>query len=265
MPSPPLTPSGQLFHFLRRRRPAARNPFALLTALTLTALALTGALLLVPAPGALAEEPGCHDASAEASAHGEHEGEHGGEHAGHTPPAADRSANAERASGLDLPNVELVDQDGQSVHLYQDLIENRVVAMNFIFTTCTTICPPMGASFGKLQRELGELLGDPVKLVSVSIDPTTDTPPRLKSWGAKFGAGDSWSLLTGSKQDVDQVLRALEVFTPTPEDHGPIVLLGNDRTDQWVRVNGLTPPAKLAAMLEELATPAQPAAGKESR
>ncbi|MDY7092704.1 MAG: SCO family protein [Acidobacteriota bacterium] len=234
---------------LLRSRSATRGPLSLLAALT-----LASALMLWTAPGARAEEPNCHDTAAEPSAHSDHAG-----HAEH------RSADAERASGLDLPNVELVDQDGHAVHLYQDLIEDRVVAMNFIFTTCTTICPPMGASFGKLQRELGELLGDPVKLVSVSIDPTTDTPPRLKSWGAKFGAGDSWSLLTGSKQDVDQVLRALEVFTPTPEDHGPIVLLGNDRTDQWVRVNGLTPPSKLAAMLEELATDHRPTAGKESR
>jgi protein SCO1/2 len=246
MKTPRKTPSGRPFHTLALSH--------------LTFLALCGALVLLTAPGALAEEPDCHDTAAEASTHGDH-----GQTMDHSQHAQHRSPDAERASGLDLPNVELVDQDGQTVHLYQDLIQDRVVAMNFIFTTCTTICPPMGASFGKLQRELGELLGNPVELVSVSIDPTTDTPPRLKSWGAKFGAGDSWSLLTGSKLDVDQVLRALEVFTPTPEDHGPIVLLGNDRTDQWVRVNGLTPPAKLAAMLEELATTDRPTTGKESR
>ncbi|MCB1035943.1 MAG: SCO family protein [Acidobacteria bacterium] len=163
-------------------------------------------------------------------------------------PAADAAEEAR----LRIPDMDLLDQDGRPVHFYRDLVEDKVVAMNFIFTTCTTICPPMGANFSRLQEALGEHLGRDVQLISVSIDPTTDTPQRLKAWGEKFSASDAWTLVTGPKPDVDQVLRQLEVLSPDFKDHGPVALLINDRTGAVRRVNGLTPPAKLAAMLEEM-------------
>jgi cytochrome oxidase Cu insertion factor (SCO1/SenC/PrrC family) len=106
-----------------------------------------------------------------------------------------------------IPDVELVDQDGQTVHLYTDLVKGRVAALSFIFTTCTTICPLIGANLGRLQSELGELLGEEISLISVSVDPATDTPQRMKEWGAQFGAKHGWSLLTGDKEKVDQLLR----------------------------------------------------------
>lgn len=253
----------------------AHPPLPLRSCRPVRTLALLAALTLASGSSVWAQQPSCHEmpaaqpeqtAADQASTGHDPHAHHA---AGHPPAmAAETTAEARgmgETHGLDLPNVELVDQDGKPVQLYDDLIADRVVAMNFIFTTCTTICPPMGASFGRLQKELGDLLGSKIGLVSVSIDPTTDTPPRLKSWGEKFGAGKEWSLLTGAKQDVDQVLRALEVFTPTPEDHGPIVLLGNDRTHQWVRVNGLTPPAKLAEMLKDLLATDRPTHERESR
>ena len=228
-----------------------------------SALALAAALAVAPSPSAWAETPSCHDAPAMTADHDAHAGhamaaDTADEPETHAHPAAEPSPTDGESHDLRLPNVPLVDQDGHPVDLYQDLIEDKVVAMSFIFTSCTTICPPMGASFGKLQGELGELLGREVGLVSVSIDPTTDTPQRLKKWAAQFGASEDWTLLTGSKQDVDQVLRALEVFTPTTEDHGPFVLLGNDRSHRWMRVNGLTPPAKLASILKDLVEDGRP-------
>lgn len=170
----------------------------------------------------------------------------------HGPGTASPAAERVASPRLRVPDLELLDQDGRTIRFYSDLVRDRVVAMNFIFTTCTTVCPPMGANFSRLQDALGERLGRDVQLVSVSIDPTTDTPQRLKAWGEKFSASDSWSFVTGPKADVDQVLRQLEVLSPDVKDHGPVVLLVNDRTGVWRRVNGLTPPAKLAAMLDEL-------------
>ena len=157
-----------------------------------------------------------------------------------------------------IPDVELVDQDGRPVHFYTDLVRGRRVAINFVFTTCTTICPPMGANFERLQSLLGEKGGD-ARLISVSIDPLTDTPQRLKAWGAKFHAGPRWTLLTGRKEDVDRLLKALGVFTADRADHSPTVLLGNDAAGRWTRAYGLAPPAKLAALLDGLAA-APPAA-----
>lgn len=137
-----------------------------------------------------------------------------------------------------IPNVVLVDQNGKEVHLY-DLIKNKVVAMNFIFTTCTTICPPMGANFAELNRRMAPVRGDNLAMISISIDPGNDTPERLKEWSGRFNGGPGWTLLTGETQAVFQFLKDLKVFTPLKEDHAPILLIGKEGEDNWIRTNGL--------------------------
>ena len=151
-----------------------------------------------------------------------------------------------------IPDVSLVDQDGEEVRFYSDLVAGKVVAINFIFTSCTTVCPPMGAIFGKLHKELGERVGRDVYLLSVSVDPVTDTPERLKAWSDRFGSGPGWTLVTGSKHDVDELLKSLEVFTPDFSDHSPTVLVGNDSTSTWKRAYGLAPPRRLAELIDEV-------------
>src|SRR4051812_15616043 len=96
------------------------------------------------------------------------------------------SAEASAPSGaleLQIPDVPVLTQDGKEVRFYRALVKGRVVAMNFIFTTCTTICPPLGVKFGAVQDLLGERFGRDAFLISVSVDPVHDTPARLKAWG----------------------------------------------------------------------------------
>jgi len=181
------------------------------------------------------------------------------------PLSAGRAALAqETAAPLAVPDVELIDQDGLTVHVYSDLIHGKRVAMSFVFTTCTTICPPMGANFERLQSLLGARAGTDVRLISVSIDPLTDTPQRLKAWGAKFHAGPGWTLLTGRKQEVDRLRKALGAFTADRADHSPVVLLGNDATGLWTRAYGLTAPAKMIGILDGLNAPETPKPAAES-
>src|ERR1700738_4228657 len=123
-----------------------------------------------------------------------------------------------------ISDVELVDQDGKTVHLYSDLVKGRVAALSFIFTTCTTSCPLIGANLGRLQTELGQSLGEDVELISVSVDPATDTPQRMKAWGAQFGAKAGWNLLTGDKETVEQLLKAVGLFTPDIQSHSPFLI-----------------------------------------
>lgn len=170
------------------------------------------------------------------------------------------SSEAQPLDGLNVPDVSLIDQDGRPVHFYSDLVKDKVVAMNFIFTTCTTICPPMGATFAKLQKLLA---GRDVHLISVSVDPATDTPERLKAWAGKFGAGPGWTLVTGDRNEVTRLLKALGVYTAAIGDHSPLVLLGNDAAHRWTRAYGLAPPAKLAELIRQTASPV--GAKKESR
>lgn len=165
----------------------------------------------------------------------------------------------QEVDGLKVPDVPVVDQDGRPLHFYSDLVKGRVVAVNFVFTTCTTICPPMGANFAKLQKILGTR---DVHLISVSVDPATDTPERMKAWSQKFGAGPGWTLVTGDRDEITRLLKALGVYTPSIADHSPLVLLGNDARHRWTRAYGLAAPARLAELIDQIAAPG---AEKESR
>ncbi|MET0648404.1 MAG: SCO family protein [Pyrinomonadaceae bacterium] len=167
--------------------------------------------------------------------------------------AAPEGGAAPTNNGMSIPDVELLDQDGRKVHFYSDLVRGKVVVVNFIFTTCTTVCPPLGATFARVQRELGERAGRDVHLISISVDPVTDTPERLKAWGAKFKAGPGWTFVTGSKPQVDELLRSLGAATARREDHSPSVLVGNDAAQQWTRSYGLAAPAKLIQLINQAA------------
>jgi cytochrome oxidase Cu insertion factor (SCO1/SenC/PrrC family) len=162
------------------------------------------------------------------------------------------------AAKLTIPDVVLLDQTGGRVR-FSELVQGKTVAVNFIFTTCTTICPPMGANFGQLRKLLGERAGKDVLLVSISVDPLTDTPQRMKAWGEKFDGGVGWTLVTGAKRDVDALLKAFGVFTADKWDHSPTTLIGNEAVGEWRRVNGLTAPAKLAEVINEFSTAAKQA------
>jgi cytochrome oxidase Cu insertion factor (SCO1/SenC/PrrC family) len=169
-----------------------------------------------------------------------------------TKTASAETARATHASSkMTIPDVELLDQDGRKVRFYTDLVKGKTVAVQFIFTTCTTICPPLGATFARVQKELGERAGRDVRLISVSVDPVTDTPERLKAWGAKFKAGPGWTFITGTKPQVDELLRALGADVASPAEHSPTVLVGNDATGQWTRAYGMARPAALVKLIDD--------------
>jgi cytochrome oxidase Cu insertion factor (SCO1/SenC/PrrC family) len=153
---------------------------------------------------------------------------------------------------LNIPDVELLDQHGNKIHFYTDLVKGHTVVINFIFTTCTTICPPLGATFARVQKELGDKAD--VRFISISVDPATDTPERLKSWGAKFHAGDNWTFVTGDKPKVDELLRALGASSARREDHSPTILIGNDAHGSWTRTYGLAKTSEIIQLINNAAS-----------
>ena len=154
---------------------------------------------------------------------------------------------------MKIPDVELLDQNGRKIRFYRDLVRDKVVAINFIFTNCTTICPPLGATFARVQKDLGERAGRDVHIISISVDPVTDTPERLKAWGAKFKAGPGWTFVTGDKPQVDELLRALAASTGRREDHTPTVIVGSDARGQWTRAYGLAAPSTIIQLINDAA------------
>lgn len=170
-------------------------------------------------------------------------------------PEATQPATARQDTPLGhivIPDITLLNQNGESVRL-RSLLEGRAVAMNFIFTRCTTICPPMGMGFGRLQKLLGERTSKDVALISISLDPNHDTPERMVEWSKRFDAGPGWTLLTGPQRDVDTLLKAMGVYTPAREQHTPVVLVGSGETGEWVRVYGLSSPQDLLAAVDKMA------------
>ena len=155
------------------------------------------------------------------------------------------------ATKMNIPDTELLDQNGRKIHFYSDLVKGQTVVINFIFTTCTTICPPLGATFARVQKELGDKVGRDVRFISISVDPATDTPERLKAWGAKFHAGEGWTFVTGNKPQVDELLRALGASSARREDHSPTVLIGNDALGTWTRTYGLANTSQLVQIIND--------------
>ncbi len=157
-----------------------------------------------------------------------------------------------------IPETPVVDQDGRRLDFYKDLVKGKTVAINFVFTTCTTVCPPLTATFRRVQQLLGERAGREVSLISISVDPTTDTPERLKAFAEKFKAGPGWTFVTGGKPEIGALLKSLGAASAEKTDHTPMILVGNDAAGHWTRAYGLSPAATLVKVIDEAAarTPA---------
>jgi cytochrome oxidase Cu insertion factor (SCO1/SenC/PrrC family) len=156
------------------------------------------------------------------------------------------------ASSLQIPDVRVSDQSGNQINFYSDLVKGKTVAINFIFTTCTTICPPLTATFRRVQQDLKTKAVD-AQLISVSVDPTIDTPERLRDYAAKFRAEPGWTFVTGSKSEIDSLLQALGVAVANKNDHTPTILIGNDAAKYWTRAYGLSSPTALIKTITEVA------------
>jgi protein SCO1/2 len=164
-------------------------------------------------------------------------------------PAASSAAETNDLASLRIPDITVYEQNGRRLRFYTDLVRGKTVAINFIFTTCTTICPPMTATFRRVQQQLGERNGRDIQLISVSVDPVTDIPERLHDFAAKFNAGPGWTFVTGSKTDIDSLLQALGAAVTDKNDHTPMILVGNDLAAYWTRAYGLSPPTTLVNLI----------------
>ena len=149
-------------------------------------------------------------------------------------------------------DVILVNEDGKEMRFYRDLIEGKVVIMIPFFTTCTGICPPMNRNLEKIQGWLGDRLGRDVNMLSVSVDPLTDTVPRLKEYSQRFHARPGWHFLGGEKENVDFALKKIGQYVEAKEDHDSIMIIGNMRTGLWKKARALGRIEELIAIVESV-------------
>ncbi len=153
--------------------------------------------------------------------------------------AGDNEGYQRSVESYAVPDVKLVDMNGAESSLLDDLSGRTPIMLNFIFTSCTAICPVMSATFRNVQDSLGKEI-EKVRMVSISIDPENDTPARLKEYAEKYHAGPQWQMLTGRIQDSIAVQRAFGVYRGDKMSHTPVTFLRpRGANSQWVRLDGL--------------------------
>ena len=155
-------------------------------------------------------------------------------------------------SVMPVNGTELVNQNGERMRLYSDLLKGKVIVINFFFATCQGSCLPMIRNLQQVRDALGDRVGKDVHLISISVDPAVDTPAALKEYARKLNAGPGWYFLTGEKAKVDFALRKLGQYVESPEQHTNIFIIGNERTGLWKKAFGLAQPGELIKVVESV-------------
>lgn len=150
-----------------------------------------------------------------------------------------------------IPDLTMVDQRGAEISLPELFSADKPVMVNFIFTTCTAICPMMTSIFKQVEKELGEDSAD-VLMVSVSIDPEEDTPEALAEYAERFRAGPQWSFLTGSLKDSIALQKAFEAYRGDKMNHAPLTLLRANAGSEWVRLDGFATATELESEARQM-------------
>src|SRR5215211_3120434 len=133
----------------------------------------------------------------------------------------------------------LINQNGEKMRLYSDLLKDKTVIIDSFFATCTGSCLPMNRNLERIQEALGDRLGRDAHIISISVDPAVDTPASLKAYAKKLNARPGWYFLTGDKANVDLVLKKLGQFVDVKTDHLNVFIVGNVKTGLWKKAFGL--------------------------
>ena len=145
-----------------------------------------------------------------------------------------------------VPDVTLVNQDGSKVKLKALLESGEPIIVDFIFSTCTTICPVLSAGYANLQAKMPP--GPPkIHLVSISIDPENDTPKAMRDYLKRYRAKPGWDFLTGKREDIDKVMYAFNAYIPNKMSHYPLTLIREPKTGKWIRLFGMMSSSEFVA------------------
>jgi protein SCO1/2 len=152
-----------------------------------------------------------------------------------------------------FPNVTLLTQDGTPLRFYDDLLKDKQVAINVIYTSCKDECPLETARLVQLQRLLGERMGKDIFFYSISIDPLNDTPEVLKAYAAKFGVGPGWLFLTGKPEDIKVIVKKIGLSrgsdSANKDGHTASLMVADVAAGQWMRNSAVDDPRFLASTI----------------
>ncbi|MDX8385071.1 MAG: SCO family protein [Gallionella sp.] len=171
----------------------------------------------------------------------------------HHKAAAEVKGYASMLTNYSIPEVTLVDSHDKQGLLSETISSTKPVMLNFIFTTCTAICPTMSATFAQVTQQM-DVESEGMQLISISVDPEHDTPPKLKEYAKKFEAGSQWQLFTGSVNDSIKVQQAFDAYRGDKMNHIPLTFIRGANAKQWMRIEGLASAEELIYEYRKLAT-----------
>ena len=140
----------------------------------------------------------------------------------------------------------LVNQDGEEVRFFSDVLKDQVVAINFIFTNCQGACPIITEKLKAARSALGDEVGASIRFISISIDPARDTPAAMREFQEQHKADGNWVFLTGEKANLDNVVARLGQYFPEVEEHSTLVIAGNVAEHHWMKIMPNVPPGAIA-------------------
>jgi protein SCO1 len=153
---------------------------------------------------------------------------------------------------VELSQALMRDQTGMAVSLKDEVAGDRILVIDFIFTSCQTICPVTTSLLVEARKRLGDVPGSDLAFVSMSIDANNDTPDRLKAFADRHRA--DWTFLTGQKAIMDKALNDMDAYSTNPEDHAPMILVGDASSGRFIRMFGLPDPDRVEQEVRQLLT-----------
>jgi protein SCO1/2 len=186
-------------------------------------------------------------------------------------------ASADDKRSERFPKVSLKTQDGKKVEFYNDLIKDKVVIINMMYTQCSGLCERGTQKLVQVQKALGDRLGREVFIYSITLDPEHDTPEVLKKYAEVHGAKPGWTFLTGKPDDITALrgalglanldpnlraklgLRSPQPATDTQRQHSEMIVIGYDAFDRWHKASLIrSTPEQILQMIERMKPPKRP-------
>jgi protein SCO1 len=151
-----------------------------------------------------------------------------------------------------FPNHEVITQDGERVAFYDDLIKGKRVVVSFIYTSCKDLCPINTARLAQVAEMLGDEVGRDVFFISISVDPQTDTPERLRAFKDAFYDRPGWTFITGDPEELREIGSSLGNNSPIPAQHRNEIILGNEANGEWARNTPFGDPVSLVFAIRDM-------------
>lgn len=159
---------------------------------------------------------------------------------------------AQQASRLSIPDVLVRDHQGRKVRFYSDLIKDKIVVLNFFYTSCTYTCTMQGRTFSKLQSLLGDRVGKSVYLISVTTDPAKDSPEQLQAWARRYQLKAGWTLVTGEQSEINKLVVQFTGGSAGAGMHQPVTFIINDQTGKWISSTEILAPEQLLKTVDSV-------------